>query len=1427
VGINYGTVIQQHFTGPSTRLPDAANSLDVPPADVGPADPAETAGTPPLPAARLRLDVARLRQITDTNIASIARSLTITAPEGPVALERDIASVVASTDGNTAVTGVAGAGKTVVLHGVATAAAKLGIDTVVLRSLDLQATAGQTRTELNLTHDLVEILTGWPGTAPGLLLIDGLDQTSGTDASVWLPNLADGLAGTRWRMVATVRIYDLRHGLPWQRMFAGEPIDRGHADPGLGRVRHVVVPDLMAGEILQLRAASAALARLLDTAPDRLRGLLMNPFNLDLAGQMLRAGVVLELSALRSRADLLAGYWIHRVGARLDRWSALRTVANSMVRDGRQFANPVELMPGASPEAVTDLGRINVLRELPTSPGHATGMIEFAHPVLFDYAVAMLALGDTSKPQSLAERLDEDPNLAIKVRPSVEYRLATVWRDYADRQPFWRLALSLASRTTGHLLAGSAAAAVAAGGVESLSDVLMLADACTGTTEGDHGRWDVGDARGLAFLMAAAIRKGSLIPEAFAVLAALVDYLARHAGETDDIDLAALAADLPRLTLATRPQELAPFMATHLVPAAVTSMEIVLADPADPRRARLAMIASLLLAHAAAADPDASRPAVVRLCTPDMLHALGIRAYIPLVERISDIARQDPGLAVDIGAVAFEYKETRDERTPLIASAIMAMSTSRKDELDGLRYMVGTAFGRLTEVNAAAAASLLLRALEASAESRGRFLRRGFPVPPHPRYESALEFSVGHGVLLTMAKALIDHLTLAAAAGTTHAELAAVPTEVADAVQQLTAGLRNSDVWQRLLVRAAVTDSPMLALALMPALRVPNLFAYPGTWIPAGHVARRLSPLLPIPERAELEAAIWNLVDAGDGPTDPDRANRLTQNRDMIIYSLPATMITDERIRQRRDELPDNALELMLPELREADLDDLHHGTWTAEPPEPNSAHDIQLRLSEISKQLSGEDDEARTQAERHLIDIWESVGPTPDPAEPSAAHGIDVTFPDVRLQAAKLLAHLPRTTPQSRLGSEVYSALRSNLPEPTATHASNERHDTWASDSTASWSTTPTNSAVEGIIALTNRPDWHASHDRELSALTAPILDSPNPVHRFLAIAALTRLYPEPDARFNEIQRRLDTESDPHVARRLFAMLSTFVPSRAQDVDAAIRRLADRPSWACASTHPAADDHTGSAEQRADIANVVTALAVVHDTPYARSVLEVWMTHPIDHPNRATQATAWMRSILNPTDTRLRVAQQRSFHFLQRTTDRLTADWAAAQQPDSSAAARQERLGSIIRVAENIGRQIYFASGAHDDQSGQTSERVGDMRQFCALAMPLLEHLANVRYPSVTHQIIQTLDHLRLARPRGALLTAAAIVTADTGYSYEPIALDTVHRLVTHYLAERRDLLLTDPTTMSAVRQMLEMYIRVGWDKAVQLAEELDELFS
>jgi hypothetical protein len=310
----------------------------------------ERAGVTLRPVARLRPDINRLRSRTERNTALLVTKLVISAPEADVALDRAVTPTILDAYGNIAIIGAPGAGKSVVLHNVATALLADGVDTVVLRANDLRATSGQTREELNLTYELVEVLLGWPGTGQGILVMDGLDQTRGTDASDWIADLAQALVGSRWRIVATIRTYDLRHGRRWQEVFSGEPLGPEHADHTMANVRHVLVGDLNEQELDVLRSASPRLSQLLDAADQRLARLLANPFNIDLAAQLL-TDIEMNFDAVRSRVDLLHKYWERRVrtGDEASRVRVLQAVVSKMVSDGRQTVSLIDRKCSVNP----------------------------------------------------------------------------------------------------------------------------------------------------------------------------------------------------------------------------------------------------------------------------------------------------------------------------------------------------------------------------------------------------------------------------------------------------------------------------------------------------------------------------------------------------------------------------------------------------------------------------------------------------------------------------------------------------------------------------------------------------------------------------------------------------------------------------------------------------------------------------------------------------------------------------------------------------------------------------------------------------------------------------------------------------------------------------------------------------------------------
>jgi hypothetical protein len=204
------------------------------------------------------------------------------------------------------------------------------------------------------------------------------------------------------------------------------------------------------------------------------------------------------------------------------------------------------------------------------------------------------------------------------------------------------------------------------------------------------------------------------------------------------------------------------------------------------------------------------------------------------------------------------------------------------------------------------------------------------------------------------------------------------------------------------------------------------------------------------------------------------------------------------------------------------------------------------------------------------------------------------------------------------------------------------------------------------------------------------------------------------------------------------------------------------------------------------------------------------------------------MRGLLNPSDQAGWTAQERAFGLLAPGITQLATVFAEASAAENGAGS-PERTTTAIKIAKSIAQQLYFASGAFDarHQTPDEEPRRGDPCRFTALAMPALEGLTAIHFPAVTQHIVETADHIAHCDPRRLLLTAAAAANHDPGYANEIQGLETVLTLIRHYFAEHRDLVLNDTECTTAIRAMLGSFVSRGWDKAIDLAEELHDMYT
>ena len=157
-----------------------------------------------------------------------------------------------------------GAGKSAVISAAAAQLRNEGKEVIELAvdRLPVETVEGL-QLQLGLTHRLLDVLENWPGNEPAYLFVDALDATRGGRGEGlfrWLISEVLKLPGERWRIVASIRSFDLRMGQQLAELFVGIPPDANYADKVFSAVKHVHIPIWENSELEELLARAEPIA---------------------------------------------------------------------------------------------------------------------------------------------------------------------------------------------------------------------------------------------------------------------------------------------------------------------------------------------------------------------------------------------------------------------------------------------------------------------------------------------------------------------------------------------------------------------------------------------------------------------------------------------------------------------------------------------------------------------------------------------------------------------------------------------------------------------------------------------------------------------------------------------------------------------------------------------------------------------------------------------------------------------------------------------------------------------------------------------------------------------------------------------------------------------------------------------------------------
>lgn len=1308
----------------------------------------------------------------------------------PVQIARGLASdlfrVVSeggSSLGHLAVVGDAGAGKTGILVDLVARLLEAGHDVVFLAVEDLEDP------RVNVT-DIPDVLSNWTGARSGYLIVDALDAAR-TEVSFGVAKrllFEVNRRCPRWRMVASIRTWDLRYGSTWREIFR---VRRGGSQPtALPGVCSIEAGSLTVGEIEQLRSRFPALYDLATGAEANERRWMWTPFHLRLAADLLLDGVpALELTTIRDAPDLVARWWAERVrgGSPVECSRAVATLREAVLA---MLAAPTLRLP-ASDLHVGDATSLDRLRSHGVLDRDRV-VLAFAHHALFDYAVADLVLATTDAAE-FVQTITTRPQFALLARPSIRFHFHRLWGE--EPVTFWAHVFALENS-----------------GVSEVAKVLGPAEAARRFRRVEDLEPSL-----------AALTDASTAACASAVLGHIL-------GGLDETERPPLSADpRPWAALARRladlPGDHALFLAGHILTRLVPDEKTILAPDhaavlGEAARIHLERVldrgsASLRLLRRAVdavcilfpSDPTASA-AVLRRVLADTWVEHGHELIYVLTRHIERIIQANTQFAAAVFLAALGHSEQRDSPVPMGGSQIMPFSTSPANTYAGGVHTLQEAYPKLLRADIHAATPVVIAALYAffrrnnrELDSADRFAFRGREATLQTDYSAIWFKGRGHHDEQRMLEAWESEVVR-------RHECGEPVLKIVDQVLETT-GLAS--LW-RAFLRLGIRDPVAIGTHLREATwTLPLLLGY-DTGVVCGEFVRALHPALRPEEKAKVEEAILSIPTSHPG--NPEFASHAVA-RLLGCIPFPATAAATEA----KSALGGENLDLE----PEADSEPV----WIESSPailarirgiDPDRVENSELLALAI---------QLRTFAEPFLNDAAplpavESVLPLLERAASIIPKHIGSAEAVVVAEAQGYLAQAAQRCAECRdlRSSPVALATTRDLLLASVVWPGLPRvpQDDEQYSGSYGMPNAPI-SAAQGLCRLAAKAD---SATPAVLAAVEVLSQHATAAVRGQVLHRVWWLHETDPARMWKIlDERVGKDASPGVVHDGLQSLSILGRKWPHEVARMALRVAEVP---------------GVPSRRGKDSRAEAIALLVHLHVAKAQTLPIAMLSGVTTAAGARweEAGAMVRPLADylvhgdpaSVDPAAEAIRKRAWALMEPLCVSAAAAWAslaAESIPDAS----PDAVRGVASLIDQLVVQLHQA--VKEDEHGQSGQVVGTslLVRFLSEARISLEALSHTNHPRMVHHFIELLADLAPANPTACLLLMRnAVAGSGGGYAGERLGMEGITNFLRWLMAEHRDTVTADAEGRAAVLQIVEPFLRVGWPEARRLADEIDRWF-
>jgi hypothetical protein len=805
---------------------------------------------------------------------------------------------------------------------------------------------------------------------------------------------------------------------------------------------------------------------------------------------------------------------------------------------------------------------------------------------------------------------------------------------------------------------------------------------------------------------------------------------------------------------------------------------------------------------------------------------------------VEHIIPADPKLAEDIYRAVFTYAEKSDERTTMVGG-IVALTSTRRQDYDMARFELAEAYPIFLSIAPLHATEALIASLDAYVDDRQSSSSRETTESPFCFKGKQAYIRDDHSVIWDAGQAHQhdDPLKMLGAFDRYLSDLARTKSQlrkIREVVDTIVEQNSLAVVWRHLLVCGS-KEPTTLGREILPLAWAIPILASRDTTNAVGTFLCSAFDHASTEEKERIEHAILSIPDSGFSGT-PWSAEK---DRNRLLGCLPSDLLTTEEARRilselrESDSIPPNQLPYRPVEV-----------TWEGPYGEKEYLADEGVQVeAEANKRIQELEKPVADFAERHrnsspTMEQVEAVFPAlyalREALGTSDAAGVHPKQSDYGWGC--LAEGCERVTSTERLSSEpkIEAFVRKVLlqaamhPDPIHRPESDSQFDEFQS-----WGSPA--ARIEAAAGLPQLARHATPVDPRVLEAVDVLSRDPVPAVRYQVAVRLTTLYRScPELMWSILKRLCYEEESRGVLQGVLSYpLQSLAGEHPDKIVEFVGAIYERVRTGAGAR----------AVRNACLSIFLNLYLWQGNLPCRDQVLDVAM-HPVRSVDEARRIVLSLRDLLtygpvDPTIPAQDAVRGRAINLMEIALDSTIAALQDLEDEygelpfGSWPEDKQELMRSLGQLIDSVAAEILFASGAFEEKKQQKGEQaqtlgIAEKQRFFAEMSPLLDKLTESSFPSVTHNLLKTLQFFVPLDPAKAFLRIGQALRAGQsgGYQYDPLAVDLVVGLIERYLAEYRTVFRESKDCQLALLEILDIFVRANWPRARRLTYRMDEIF-